>query len=78
MGKSEGTAAAEHGTMKMADARLPVMPAERVMDPACPTADTKTAPKATYERKVYYFCSTQDRDDFLKDPAAYLKKRPRG
>lgn len=64
--------------MKMADARLPVMPAERVMDPACPTADTKTAPKATYERKVYYFCSTQDRDDFLKDPAAYLKKRPRG
>ncbi len=66
------------GTMKTADPKLPVMPAERVMDPACSKADTKTAPKATYQQKVYYFCSTKDRDEFLRDPAAYLKKRPRG
>jgi len=24
---------------------------------------------------VYYFCSTADRDEFVKDPAAFLKKR---
>lgn len=60
------------------DTNLPIMPAEVVMDPACPTADKKITPKATYQRKVYYFCSTQDRDEFKKDPAAYLKKRPRG
>ena len=69
MGGSESKAGA---------AKLPVTPAERVMDPACQTADTRTAPKATYQGKVYYFCSTKDRDEFQKDPAAYLKKRPRG
>ena len=60
------------------DPRMPVMPAERVMDPACPDADTATAPKAAFDRKVYYFCSERERDEFRKDPAAYLKKRPRG
>lgn len=58
--------------------KLPVMPAERIADPACPNnvGDPK-APTAVYQRKVYYFCSTKDRDEFRKDPAAYLKKRPR-
>lgn len=58
--------------------KLPVMPAERVADPACAdnVKDPK-APTAVYQRKVYYFCSTKDRDEFRKDPAAYLKKRPR-
>jgi YHS domain-containing protein len=56
--------------------RLPVNEAERVIDPACAaTIDLVNAPKATYQRKVYYFCSTADRDEFVKDPAAYLKKR---
>jgi YHS domain-containing protein len=56
--------------------RLPVTGAERVIDPACAgTIDLVNAPKATYERKVYYFCSTTDRDEFIKDPAAYVKKR---
>lgn len=63
---------------KAGDAKLPVMPAERVMDPACPNVDTKIAPNATYQRKVYYFCSAKDRDEFVKNPAAYLKKRPKG
>lgn len=58
--------------------RLPVVEAERVIDPACAAAiDLVNAPKATYQRKVYYFCSTADRDEFVKDPAAYLKKRGR-
>jgi YHS domain-containing protein len=56
--------------------RLPVVEAERVIDPACAAKiDLVNAPKATYQRKVYYFCSTADRDEFVKDPAAYVKKR---
>ena len=59
------------------NAKLPVMPLEKVVDPRCAkTIDLKTAPKATFEGKVYYFCSTADRDRFRSDPAAYLKKRP--
>ena len=56
--------------------RLPVAEAERVIDPACAASiDLAKAPKATYQRKVYYFCSASDRDEFVKDPSAYLKKR---
>jgi YHS domain-containing protein len=56
--------------------RLPVSEAERVIDPACAaTIDLVNAPKATYQRKVYYFCSASDRDEFVKDPDVYLKKR---
>jgi YHS domain-containing protein len=56
--------------------RLPVTEAQRVIDPACAaTIELATAPKATYQRKVYYFCSRADRDEFVKDPVAYLKKR---
>ena len=57
------------------NAKLPVMPLERVLDPRCAkTIDLETAPRATFEGKVYYFCSTADRDRFRKNPAAYLKK----
>ena len=35
----------------------------------------KDIANATYQGKVYYFCSVADREEFLKDPAAYLKKR---
>jgi YHS domain-containing protein len=56
--------------------RLPVTEAERVIDPACTaTIDLVNAPKATYQRKVYYFCSASDRDAFVKDPGGYLAKR---
>lgn len=58
--------------------KLPVIPAEEILDPRCAnTIDRKTAPKATFQGKVYYFCSTADRDTFRKDPGAYLKKHPR-
>ena len=61
-----------------AEPRLPVSEAERVIDPACAaTLDLVNAPKATYHRKAYYFCSASDRDEFVKDPPAYLKKRGR-
>jgi len=59
-------------------AKLPMNMAERLADPSCPdNVGQATAPKAVYERKVYYFCSTKTRDRFRKDPAAYLKKHPR-
>jgi YHS domain-containing protein len=55
--------------------RLPVAEAERVIDPACAaTIDIVKAPKATYQRKLYFFCSTADRNEFVKDPPAFLKK----
>ena len=69
--------AGDHGATS-GTAKLPVTMAERVADPACPSnvgqADAATA---VYQKKVYYFCSTADRDRFRKDPAAYLKKQPR-
>ena len=68
---------ADSAAMTIGEAKLPVTAAERVMDPACPSADTKAAPKAVHQRRVYYFCSVKDRDAFLKDPAAYLKRQPR-
>lgn len=74
-------AEAKPGDMPLAaagDAKLPVMMAERIADPACVgNVGQATAPKAVLERKVYYFCSTAARDEFRKDPAAYLKKHPR-
>lgn len=60
------------------DPRLPVVQAERVIDPACAaTIDLVNAPRATYQGKVYYFCSTADQEEFLRDPQAYLQRRAR-
>lgn len=71
--KTGRDAASEPGELK-----LPVTMAERIADPACPdNVGQATAPKAVYERKVYYFCSAKARDEFRKGPAAYLKKHPR-
>ncbi|HXG70379.1 MAG TPA: hypothetical protein VNJ04_07180 [Gemmatimonadaceae bacterium] len=86
-GSSATPGAVDHSKMNMggasagigkADPKMPVVPAERVMDPACPTFNAPTAPKAVFSRKVYYFCSDKDREEFRRDPAAYLTKRPRG
>jgi YHS domain-containing protein len=73
-----GAAAPAPATPPRGVGKLPVMMAERIADPACPhTVGQANAPKAVFERKVYYFCSVAARDEFRKDPAAYLKKRPR-
>jgi YHS domain-containing protein len=59
-------------------ARLPVLPVERVIDPRCAaTIDLVNAPRATYQNKAYYFCSTADRDAFVRDPEAYLNRQAR-
>ena len=76
-----GGATAKPGEVPMAvggEAKLPAMMAERIADPACAgNVGQATASKAVFERKVYYFCSPTARDEFRKDPAAYLKKHPR-
>ena len=60
------------------EAKLPVMTAQRIADPECAgNVGQATAPKAVFERKVYYFCSTAARDEFRKAPAPYLEKHPR-
>lgn len=75
---TERSAVGEPAPLSPGGGKLPVAMAERIADPACPeNVGQATAPKAVYERKVYYFCSAKDRDEFRKDPPAYLKKRPR-
>ena len=60
-----------------AQPRFPVAEAERVVDPACAAKiDLVDGPRATYQGKVYYLCSTADRDAFVKDPASYLRRHP--
>lgn len=54
----------------------PENPAVRLADLTCqPRVDPDTAPRATYLGKAYYFCTTADRDLFLKTPAKYLQNR---
>jgi YHS domain-containing protein len=46
--------------------------ATRPEDLVCATKlDPKTAPRAAYAGKTYYFCSVAERDRFAKAPAAY-------
>lgn len=43
----------------------------------CPVGfDPARAPAATYEGKLYYFCSIEDRDKFLTDPKMSLSMMP--
>lgn len=44
------------------------------LDKLCGTRpDPKTAPRATYQGRTYYFCSDDDRAAFQKNPAKYVK-----
>jgi YHS domain-containing protein len=48
--------------------------AAEVKDPVCQmTVDTKSAEKADYKGKTYYFCSREDKDAFVKNPGKYVK-----
>jgi YHS domain-containing protein len=48
----------------------------RPQDLACANkVDPKTAPRAAYAGKTYYFCSAVERDQFVKAPAAYRQKQ---
>ena len=44
-------------------------------DPVCGMeVETKSAEKATYQGKTYYFCSRADKEKFLGDPEKYVKR----
>lgn len=48
-------------------------------DPVCGmTVDPKTAEKAEYKGKTYYFCSREEKETFQKEPAKYagVEKKP--
>ena len=55
---------------KAADKAVP----KEAIDPVCGmTVDPKTAEKAEYKGKTYYFCSLDEKQDFVKSPEKYLK-----
>lgn len=45
-------------------------------DPVCNMAleEDEAAATATYDGKIYYFCSAACRNDFQEDPEAYLRQ----
>lgn len=48
--------------------------AGKVFDPVCHMeVDPAKAPKATYNGKTYYFCSESEKEEFEKNPGAYVK-----
>jgi YHS domain-containing protein len=49
--------------------------ADKAKDPVCGMmVDPKTADKATYQGKTYYFCSRDEKLEFEKNPSKYAKK----
>jgi Cu+-exporting ATPase len=49
-------------------------PAKEAQDPVCGMmVDTSTAPKTEFKGKTYYFCSIDEKKEFDKAPATYIK-----
>jgi Cu+-exporting ATPase len=49
-------------------------PAKEVADPVCGMmVDPASAPKSEYKGKSYYFCSIEEKKEFDKAPASYIK-----
>lgn len=47
---------------------------KEAQDPVCGMmVETKDAPKTEYKGKTYYFCSLDEKKDFDKAPATYIK-----
>ncbi|MBI3467616.1 MAG: YHS domain-containing protein [Planctomycetes bacterium] len=47
----------------------------KAVDPVCGmTVDPKTAEKAVYKGKTYYFCARSEKEEFEKDPEKYVSK----
>lgn len=50
----------------------------KVVDPVCGmTVDPKTAEKAVYKGRAYYFCSRSEKESFTKSPGKYITKAPK-
>jgi YHS domain-containing protein len=49
-------------------------PVKEAQDPVCGMmVETATAPKSDFKGKTYYFCSLDDKKEFDKAPASYIK-----
>ena len=49
-------------------------PVKEAQDPVCGMmVDTATAPKTEFKGKTYYFCSIDEKKEFDKAPASYIK-----
>jgi Cu+-exporting ATPase len=49
-------------------------PPKEAQDPVCGMmVETKDSPKSDYKGKTYYFCSLDDKKEFDKAPATYIK-----
>jgi YHS domain-containing protein len=56
---------------KKTEAKAPVKEAQ---DPVCGMmVDTANSPKTEYKGKTYYFCSIDEKKEFDKAPASYIK-----
>lgn len=59
------------GALLAAD-KKPSKEAAQAKDPVCGmVVDTKTAEKATYKGKTYYFCSKDEKETFEKTPEKF-------
>jgi YHS domain-containing protein len=57
------------------DKKTDQKPPQEATDIVCGmTVDPKTAQKADYKGKTYYFCSVDDKNDFLKAPDKFIAK----
>ncbi len=49
-------------------------PEQKAADPVCGMiVDKSTSPKSEYKGKTYYFCSLEDKKEFERSPASYIK-----
>jgi YHS domain-containing protein len=49
-------------------------PVKEAQDPVCGMmVETATAPKSDFKGKTYYFCSIDEKKEFDKAPASYIK-----
>jgi len=56
------------------DAKKTEKPAKEAQDPVCGMmVETATAPKSDFKGKTYYFCSIDEKKEFDKAPASYIK-----
>ena len=56
------------------DAKKTDQKQEKAADPVCGmTVDTATSPKSEFKGKTYYFCSIDDKKEFDRSPASYIK-----
>jgi YHS domain-containing protein len=68
------------GRMRIDTQASTMVMVQTAFDPSklnCPTGfDPARAPSTTYDGRMYYFCSTEDRDRFLTDPKMSLSMMP--